>query len=445
VASCDSGPSVGGPGRGEDAALSGGETTIFNNTSQAFTFPAPNLADLDHHNDGDLAFESAFVKGPAPVNAGLGPIFSNTACGACHVGNGRGTLLPPGGSELGSLLLRVSVPGTNPDGSGGPNPAPGFGLQLDDHATFGVTPEARTLVTYTETIRSFADGHLYSLRKPSYRLTDSYVAAPPDLMVSPRMALPVFGRGLLEAISEASILALADESDANGDGISGRPNYVYDYINHRTTLGRFGWKANQPSLLQQSAAAYRGDIGVTNPIFPVENAYGQAQDDGAADDPELPMETVEEAAFYTQTLAVPARRNVNDPMVLRGERLFHQALCGTCHTRTFETGALPGVPEVSHQVIHPYTDMLLHDMGDELADGREDFLATGREWRTPPLWGIGLTGVVQGQTFFLHDGRARSLTEAIMFHGGEAAASREAVRKMVKADRDALLVFLQSL
>jgi CxxC motif-containing protein (DUF1111 family) len=444
LSSCESGTPVGGPGAGEDAALSGGETTIFNSTSQAFTFPAPNLADLDRHREGDLAFESAFVVGPAPVNAGLGPIFSNTSCGGCHVGNGRGTLLPPG-PELGSLLLRLSVPGVNPDGSGGPNPAPDFGLQLDDHATFGVTPEARTVVRYYEAVGRFADGTVYSLRRPSYHIVDSYIATPPDILVSPRMALPVFGRGLLEAIPEESIVALADESDADGDGVSGRPNYVFDHLNQRTALGRFGWKANQPSLLQQSAAAYRGDMGITNPIFMTENAHGQAQDDGLADDPEIPMETVEAAAFYTQTLAVPARRSVNDPMVLRGERLFYRARCGTCHTSTFETGVLAGVPEVSHQVIHPYTDMLLHDMGDDLADGRSDFLATGQEWRTPPLWGIGLTSVVQGQTFFLHDGRARTLMEAILFHGGEASASREAVRKMVKADRDALIVFLQSL
>ncbi|MGH7681878.1 MAG: di-heme oxidoredictase family protein, partial [Candidatus Eiseniibacteriota bacterium] len=418
--------------------------TVFNNTSQAFSLPAANLTDPDLHRDGDAAFEAKFVQPPASANGGLGPIFSSPSCVGCHVGDGRGTLLL-GGNELGSLLLRISLPGVDPNGTGGPNPVPGFGAQFDDHATFGVAPEGHVQITYTETVHQFADGRQYSLRTPTYHIVDAYTSFPADALISPRMALPVFGRGLLEAIPEASILALADESDADGDGISGRPNYVYDFVSHTTVLGRFGWKANQPSLPQQVAAAYRGDMGVTNPIFTAENAQGQPQDDGLADDPEISMGTVEAATFYTQTLGVPARRNVNDPVVLQGRRAFDTARCGSCHTPTFVTGMLPGVPEVSHQTIHPYTDLLLHDMGEDLADGRPDFQATGREWRTPPLWGIGLTEVVQGQAFYLHDGRARTLMEAIMSHGGEATVSREAVRKMEKADRDALILFLQSL
>lgn len=425
-------------------ALSGGETTVFNSTSQAFSLPAANLRDLALHQEGDAAFEAGFVNPPAAVHGGLGPLFSNTACVGCHAGDGRGTLGPAGG-PLGSLLIRLSVPGMSGDGSGGPNPVPGFGLQVSDHAVFGTAPEAQVSVTYSERAVQLADGGTCALRTPTYRLIDVYAPLPPDLLISPRMALPVFGRGLLEAVPEAAILALADESDGDGDGISGRPNFVYDSVNHRVALGRFGWKANQPSLLQQAAAAYNGDMGVTSPVFTTETAAGQPQDDGRSDDPELASETLQAVTFYLRTLAVPARRSVDDPVVRRGQHLFLRARCGGCHVPTLETGVLDGVPEASNQTIHPYTDLLLHDMGEALADGRPDFVATGREWRTPPLWGIGLTSIVQGEAFYLHDGRARTLLEAILFHGGEAEEARELVRTMPEVDRRALLRFLESL
>lgn len=423
---------------------SGGETTIFNATSQAFTFPSPNVADLTRHLEGDVAFESAFVVPPAPVNAGLGPVFNNNACVACHVSNGRGRP-PASGEPLESMLLRLSIPGANPDGSGGPNPVPGFGGQLNDKSVFGAEPEARVVVTYVETGGTFADGEPYTLREPRVAIEDAYTGLPAGVMLSPRVAPPVFGRGLLEAIPDATLEALADEGDGDGDGISGRLNWVYDFTRQTTVIGRFGWKANQPTLLQQAAAAYRNDMGVTNPIFSTESAFGQTQDDGRADEPEIAMHTVEVAAFYTQTLAVPARRAVNDPVVRRGQMLFREANCVGCHVPKLTTGDLPGIPSVSNQVIYPYTDLLLHDMGDGLADGRPDYLADGREWRTAPLWGIGLTAVVQGHTFLLHDGRARNLMEAILWHGGEAEASREFVRKLPEEDRRALIDFLESL
>lgn len=425
-------------------AYSGGETTIFNATSQAYTFPAPNVADVDRHLAGDVAFDAAFVAAPAPVHGGLGPVFNNTSCVSCHVSNGRG-VPPRPGEPPESMLMRLSVPGVNPDGSGGPNPAPGFGAQLNDRALFDVAPEGSVRVTYTDVPGQFADGEPYTLRRPHYAIQGTYTNLPDGLMTSPRIALPVFGRGLLEAIPEDAILAHADEGDADGDGISGRPNYVYDGSRHQTVLGRFGWKANQPTLLQQSAKAYHDDMGVTSPIFDTESAAGQPQDDGAGDEPEIALETVELTAFYTATLAVPARRDLDDPVARRGERLFADAGCATCHTPTFETGVLDGVPSVSNQTIHPYTDMLLHDMGEDLADGRPDYAADGREWRTPPLWGIGLTKIVHGDTYFMHDGRARTLMEAILWHGGEADGAREFVRGLSKADRNALIAFLESL
>jgi CxxC motif-containing protein (DUF1111 family) len=237
----------------------------------------------------------------------------------------------------------------------------------------------------------------------------------------------------LEAIPEADIVQQADPDDRNGDGISGRPNRVWDVVQQAPMLGRFGWKANTPTLLQQSAAAYANDMGVTNPLFP------------AADGPQdINMETLTAAAVYVQTLAVPARTLLDDPRVQRGERLFAQANCTACHLSTWRTGEHQ-IPALANQTIHPYTDLLLHDMGAELADGRPDFEADGREWRTPPLWGIGLAQTVLPYSSFLHDGRARTLEEAILWHGGEAELAKETFRTLSAANREALIWFLRSL
>ncbi|MCA9755974.1 MAG: c-type cytochrome [Candidatus Eisenbacteria bacterium] len=442
LAGCSDETSTSTPEPVDDTAYySGGETTIFNATSQAFTFPAPNVAQVDRHFDGDLAFDVAFIAAGGTVHSGLGPVFNDNACVACHISNGRGR--SESGGVVGSLLLRASVPGTDPHG--GPMPAPGFGGQLNDQAVFGTVPEVRVRVTYDVVTRSFEDGTTYELHPPRYELVDTYVPLPAGMLLSPRIGLPVFGRGLLEAVPEETILALADENDADEDGISGRPNWVWDVLAEGVALGRFGWKANQPSLVQQAAAAYRNDMGITNPLFPTESTTEQEQHDGLADDPEISLETVELSAFYTQTLAVPARRNIHDETVRRGERLFEEAKCVWCHVARLETGPEAVDASLENQVIHPYSDLLLHDMGEELADGRPDFVATGSEWRTPPLWGLGLVRTVQGEVNLLHDGRAKSILEAVMWHGGEAEDSREAVRRMSREEREALVAFLESL
>ena len=429
----------------QSAALAGGATTIFSAASQAFELPAPNLAGvrLDKHLAGDVAFGDSFVTAPAPIFSGLGPIFNNNACDSCHPKNGRGRP-PREGEKLSSMFLRVSLPGTDPL-TGGPLEVPGMGTQLQHRANFGVPPEGDVVTSEAFSDGLFDDGEAFALRRLHFQIENPARPIPATVLTSPRVALPVFGRGLLEAVDEDTILGFADEDDVDGDGISGRPNRVWDLVRQQTVLGRFGWKANNPTLLQQTFTAYNQDMGVTNPFLPQENAFGQIQDDGLADDPEIDLETVDVATFYVQTLAVPARRNLDDPQVQQGEELFHEAQCAGCHIPTMRTGVLAGVPEVSNQIIHPYTDLLLHDMGDGLADGRPDFVATGREWRTPPLWGLGLTRRAQGHTFFLHDGRARNLTEAILWHGGEAEAAREAFRLMPVGERAALLSFLESL
>jgi CxxC motif-containing protein (DUF1111 family) len=254
-----------------------------------------------------------------------------------------------------------------------------------------------------------------------------------------------FGLGLLEAIPEATILANEDPNDANNDGISGVANRVWDAAAQQTTIGRFGWKAGAPNLIQQTAGAYNGDMGITSPLFPAESCEGD-RTDCARHEPEVNAATVLAVARYMQTLAVPARRGLDDRDANSGEMTFYQLGCAACHTPTMKTGTLDGVPSiVPNEFIHPYTDLLLHDMGPDLADGRPDFQATGREWRTPPLWGIGLVKVVNGHTRFLHDGRAQDLQEAVLWHGGEAKKSRDAFTALTADARRQLIKFLESL
>jgi CxxC motif-containing protein (DUF1111 family) len=426
-----------------DERLSGGNATVFDITSHAFSnmFPGLSTYDAEVHGFGDAAFSKIFVTAPAPINPGLGTIFNNNSCISCHHNDGIG--LPTAGESRSSLLMRISIPGT--DVHGGPLAAPGYGLQLQDKAVYGKVPECKVNIAYADNTYSFDDGETYALRAPTYTLSNLYAALPAGYMLSPRLAPPMFGLGLLESVPESEIVAMADPNDSDGDGIKGHPNYVWDVATQSRKLGRFGWKANTASILTQVAAAYNQDIGITNKIFPVENSFGQAQYDGLQDDPELPDSTLNAVRFYAATLAVPARRDVTDATNKRGELLFKQAKCESCHRQTLTTGVNVAFKPLSNQLIHPYTDMLVHDMGPGLADNRPDFLANGQEWRTASLWGLGLFETVNSPGYYLHDGRARTITEAIMWHGGEAEASRIFFSKLSKVDRYAILKFLKSL
>ena len=423
---------------------SGGETSLDVATSNAFALPAPNLSEDENlfHIEGDKAFDAVFVTAPSSVNSGLGPIFNHNSCASCHPKNGR-DVGPDAGDVADTMLFRVSLPGAHKI-TGAPIGVPGFGLQIATKANFGIQPEATVTVSYNESKIILDSGIEVQLREPSFSI-DSYIDLPGDSLFSARVGPPVFGRGLLEAITENSILALVDEYDSDSDGISGRPNYVWDHEKQKTVLGRFGLKANNPDLRLQTADAYHQDMGVTNSIFTSDTAFSQVQDDGLGDDPELDEDTFNAAVFYVQSLAVPERRNVNDPEVQLGELVFAKAKCAVCHTPTFKTGKSEISDSLSNQVIHPWSDMLLHDMGPGLADNRPDFMANGREWRTSPLWGIGLTRLVNGHNTFLHDGRARTILEAIMWHGGEAQASRDYVFSTNENEVEALLKFLNSL
>jgi CxxC motif-containing protein (DUF1111 family) len=426
-----------------DDRLSGGAETVFDATSHAFSNEFPGLTGYDVyiHTLGDLTFNQTFVTAPAPIHSGLGPVYNNTACTNCHHNDGIG--LPTAGDSQSSLLIRISVPGV--DDHGGPVAAPGYGLQVQDKAIFGKVPEAKVIITYVNQVLAFPDGEQYELRTPTYTLSDPYAPLPSGYMLSPRLAPPMIGLGLLEAIPESQIVANADPNDANGDGIKGHANYVWDSVSHSTKIGRFGWKANTATILEQVATALNQDMGITTSAIPGESSFGQPQYDGLNDDPELPDSLLNALKFYAQTLAVPARRNTTDATIKRGEALFISMKCVNCHKQTFTTGVDVSRPYMSNQVIHPYTDLLVHDMGPGLADNRPDFKASGSEWRTAPLWGLGLYQTVNNPGYFLHDGRARTITEAIMWHGGEAELSKAYFGNLSSTDRAAVLKFLQSL
>jgi len=423
---------------------SGGKQTVFNSGSGAFSqmFIGLTHAKESLHEMGDLGFEATFNSDITQLNHGLGPIFNNQSCGSCHIADGRGKS-PNTGEKLSSLLIRLSIEGTGPHGE--PIGVPTFGGQLQQRGIFGTITEADVKVSYDEQIITFDDGESINLRKPTFTFINPYKNLPSNVMISPRMASPVFGLGLLEAIDEQDIIALADEYDADNNGISGKPNYAYDILSQKVKLGRFGWKAAQTSIIQQSAGAYNEDMGITNLIFPIESAVGQIQYQPSSEKYELADSILYAVAFYIQTLAVPGRRNVDDEIVKQGKIIFKQIACNSCHVPIQKTKVNMAFPELSNQIIFPYTDMLLHDMGEELADHRPDHLASGYEWRTPPLWGIGLTNVVNGHNNFLHDGRARSISEAILWHGGEATNSKNNFKKLSKSDRIKLLAFINSL
>ncbi len=430
-------------------ANSGGATTVESRSQEAFAKPAANLPTprLRDFTFGNKLFNTNWVIAPASVTSldGLGPTFNRHSCSGCHFKDGRGRPPLTKGEPMNSMLLRLSVEGKAPDG--GPAPHPVYGGQLNDKAIPGVPAEGGAVIDYEEVQGSFADGIPYTLLRPRYAFQDmAFEDAGEGMMISPRVAPAVFGLGLLEAIPEDTLRALADAEDKNKDGISGRPNMVPAEDGIRV-IGRFGWKANVATLRQQNAGAAQGDIGITNSVHtgencpPAQKACVTAPHGGT---PEMSDMQLDKLTFYTHTLAVPARRDVHDPLVMKGALVFEEAQCVACHTPVLKTGVHP-VAALAHQEIQPFSDLLLHDMGEGLSDGRPDYEATGREWRTPPLWGIGLVQVVNRHTRFLHDGRARNLEEAILWHGGEAEKAREHYRTLPKDDREALLAFLNSL
>ncbi|MCQ4327434.1 thiol oxidoreductase [Stutzerimonas stutzeri] len=455
LAACDDAPRFEHAEPGE--ALSAGSATVMKFDQNAFSLPSANLAPMRRldFSVGNSFFRNPWVIAPSSTTArdGLGPLLNTNACQNCHIKDGRGHPPGPEAASAVSMLVRLSIP-AGPEHAEvvrqrGIAPEPSYGGQLQDMAIPGVAPEGKVRLAYSiETVR-FADGTQVELRKPQVQLSElAYGELHPDTRMSLRIAPPMIGLGLLEAIPEQALLANADPDDRDGDGISGRPNRVFDQLSRETVIGRFGWKAGQPSLNQQNSDAFFNDMGLSTRLFSGSSCTERqvecrAMPDGG--EPEVSDAILAQVLFYTRNLGVPARRNVDDPQVLAGKTLFHRAGCQSCHIPQFTTAADAAEPELANQPIRPYTDLLLHDMGEGLADHRPEFEASGREWRTPPLWGIGLTETVSGHSQFLHDGRARNLLEAILWHGGEAEAARQKVLGFDREQREALLSFLESL
>lgn len=412
---------------------------------------------------GNGLFKKLWVFSPASTRAsdGLGPLHNARSCQRCHIKDGRGHAPQSPEDSAVSMFLRVSVPGPAPEELAavtdyiGTAPHPAYGGQMQDLSPPGVAPEYRLNVTYEEIEVALSGGETATLRKPSYQAADlGYGPLGNDTMLSPRVAPPMTGLGLLEAIPAADILAHVDEDNANGDGISGRANMVWSREFDQVMLGRFGLKAGMPTVNEQSQAAFSGDIGISSPLYPA--AWGDCTDaqtacqdaphgDGDVRVTEIDGPNMDLVTFYSRNLAVPARRDLDTPEVLRGKQVFYEAGCPACHVPKFVTHRLEDRPEQSFQLIWPYSDLLLHDMGEGLADDRPEGRATGREWRTAPLWGIGLTKQVSAEAGYLHDGRARTLLEAVLWHGGEAAPARDRTVNLPPAGRAALITFLESL
>jgi CxxC motif-containing protein (DUF1111 family) len=429
--------------------LSGGAFTVEIESERAYQQPAPILdADqLAQFVEGGKGFAQHWVVAPSILGLwGRGPTSNAEACTDCHENGGRGRPPEDATQPMHSMLVRLSIPGADPHG--GPKPHHVYGDQLQNEGILGrVPPEGDPRLRWEMRSVALADGEIVQLRASALELQKlNFGPLGPEVMTSARVAPALIGVGLLDAVAEDTIRAIAAGEQAKG--LRGRPNVVWDVINGREALGRFGYKANQPSVEQQIVAAYHADLGVTSRWFPEENCT-EVQLECLAEPPgghpELPEAFLDPVLLYARGLAVPARRDVGDALVKRGEALFALARCDGCHLPTLVTGDYRALPALSGQTIHPYTDLLLHDMGEGLADGRPDFRAGPRDWRTAPLWGLGLARTVNGNESLLHDGRARNLTEAILWHGGEAQTAREAFRSMPKADREALLAFLSSL
>jgi CxxC motif-containing protein (DUF1111 family) len=444
----------------------GGAATSFEPINRSvFSHPSANMS-FERQLDfkvGDGIFRKLWVSSPSSTKSsdGLGPFFNARSCQSCHLKDGRGHP-PQGEEEAVSLFLRLSIlPQTDADREALASrrlaviPEPTYGGQFQNFSVQGLLAEGRMVLSYAEEPVTLADGEIVMLRRPSYGVTDlNYGPMHPEVMISPRLAPAMIGMGLLGAIPEADILALADPDDADGDGISGRANLVWSETHGAVMLGRFGWKSGQPTVSDQTAHAFVGDIGISTPVMTAAFGDCTAAQAECRDAPngEDAVEGLEATAqmfaltvFYSRNLAVPARRDIDDAAVLAGKQLFYDSGCTGCHRPKFVTARDAAEPEQSFQLVWPYSDLLLHDMGADLADGRPEGEATGNEWRTAPLWGIGLTGTVTEFPTYLHDGRARSVLEAILWHGGEAEAAKQRVIEMSRDEREALLAFLGSL
>ena len=430
----------------------GGSTTVNHYPGLPYDAPARDLKTpaLATFAAGQAVFEQVWQVAPETPAAigtahssrlGLGPLYNADSCAACHPRNGRGSVAGIG------LLLRLSRPLTADGTRFAPDPV--YGEQLQHRAVPGLAIEASMRRTWRQREEQLADGSTVTLREPFYQV-ESWNWGDPDRETSwsARLAPALIGLGLLEAIPDAAILAEASSQSERKDKISGQPSWVLELRSGQLRLGRFGWKAQHPTVEQQVANALQQDIGLSTIIYPAsvctpaQTACHRGVQQSGAEQIEVPRKVLDELVYYARHIAVPAPRNVNDIMFQRGRLQFHRAGCAACHRPSWTTEAPPG--GVS-QKIWPFTDLLLHDLGSGLAAPNGEGDVAGVQWRTAPLWGIGLALAANPETGFLHDGRARTLLEAVLWHGGEAQAASDAVRQMSAEERDSLLTFLRSL
>lgn len=417
----------------EDLTALGGDLTLNDTSVNALRLPAPNLTSEEQvnlHLEGHSKFHLSFNVPERDGSYKLGPFFNHTSCGGCHVNDGRGRVMISKRSEGSSVLVKVALKGKKANGA--PRPVPGAGEQLQNHGLNG-KPRFDISLKWRFLKGKYSDGTPYQLRKPVLKFKIPGVNET-KVVHSLRQTPPVVGVGLLEAIPVETLEQLSDPDDRDNDGISGRISYVIDATTKQRAVGRFGLRATHPTVRQQNAAAFFNDMGITNPVF-----RSKARTE------EISEAELRAITFYTQVSSVPAARNQNDPQVISGKAVFKQLRCNSCHVMTITTG-VHEIPELSHQTIHPFTDLLLHDMGEGLADTRPEFSASVREWKTAPLWAIGLTETLLRESIgYLHDGRARTLEEAILWHGGEASKSMKDFKKLPRQQREDLIQFLRSL
>lgn len=497
----------------EKEHLAGGDATLFISNKDAFS-TRPEMIANNFAHDANFTSGDHLFRTP---DADIGPLLSTGSCQGCHLNDGRGVVPATPTTPMTSMALKVgSADGAADPIYGGhiqPFAVQGFttsdfesGFAKHDGSINGdeLFGEAFPFVEYEMVEGTYPDGTAYQLRKPIYKVKDlSFGPFVSDVRFSARVAPQVFGTGLLEAIPETNILALADENDTDNNGISGRAVMVTDKNSGQKMLGRFAYKAQSPTLLHQVAGAYLADMGVTTSVFPNENCTSQQpacwaaaeQEKKVGEEVDLGDLELAQVEFYNRTLGVPARRGYNsdtkvwDDSVTAGRKLFFELNCSGCHTPRHVTGVAAGsqlgeitlvglepnpepIEMLSNQTIFPYTDLLLHDMGGSCAVTREDsqgvacssgeqcfyvqrcegladtFIqgeASGTEWKTPALWGLGLVQTVNPNSTFLHDGRARSIEEAILWHGGEAEQIKQAFMALSQEQRKQVLDFLQSL
>ncbi|MFT6288267.1 MAG: CxxC motif-containing protein (DUF1111 family) [Alcanivorax sp.] len=473
LAACSVEHSAPVPARVVSESFPGGEGSVKYQPFASFELPVSNLpeAQIPFFHAGKALANQPWIKAPAATDSrdGLGPVYNARTCLGCHIKGGRGPLPHTSEQAIFTAILRLSVPGEK-DPERGSRPDPVYGDQIQgqsvalSHQLRGrippkdpdtnpePPPEARVYLDWSEKSFEYPDGEVRALRVPQPRIEElGYGHLNSQARFSLRAAPAIHGMGLLAVIDQKDIDSLADPHDLDDNGISGRVNQVWDFERGAAVPGRFGWKANRASLRITTAGAFQSDVGITNPVFSAQPCTASQRrclrtpNGNDAQGFELPERLLALTVSFVESIGVPVSRDQTEQTLVGRERFFTSG-CAACHQPTFTTKALAGDrAHLGNQTIWPYTDLLLHDMGAELADERPDYEASGSEWRTPPLWGVGLSARVNGVKTLLHDGRARNIEEAILWHGGEGDGARRRFAALDKRAREALISFVESL